>query len=215
MNNIIGIIIFAFVFIIKFFLNLFGCQHNKISMSGGSKNEAFNQPMLNIYDQPLKKCQGSGMSNGSWDSQGKCSELGGGVHQICIKNIASNTPEFSSKTGQSNWSDNRGNDNHCVCLGAWSLYNAQGDAQNNKVLKCDAIPKASLSTDYVSKFSEGWNKWNGLELNNQIKNGVESLFENCYISDNDDKSQKLKKNYCEFASQVEGLRNSELYKNRC
>lgn len=215
MNNIISIIIFVFMFIIKIFMSFFGVQHNKVDLQGGSKIEKFNQPMLNIYDQPLEKCQGSGMSSGSWDNEGKCSELGGGVHQICIKNIASNTPEFSSKTGQSNWSDNRGDDNHCVCLGAWSLYNAQGNNQNKKVLKCDAIPKVSFSKDYVSKFSQGWNKWNGLELNNQIKNGVESLFENCYISDNDDKSQKLKKNYCEFASTVPVLKNSSLYKKHC
>ena len=121
------------------------------------KHESFdNPPLLNIYNQPLEPCRVGNMSNGSWDNQGKCSETGGGVHQICINNIANNTPNFSSNTGQTNWSDQRGQDNHCVCLGAWSLYNAKGNKPTN-VLKCDAIPKIALTTDYVSKFSQGWN----------------------------------------------------------
>ena len=156
------------------------------------------------------------MSSGSWDNEGKCSELGGGVHQICIKNIASNTSGFSSKTGQTPWSDERGEDNHCVCLGAWSLYNVKGE-NNNKVLKCDAIPKIALSQNYVSKFSQGWNKWNGLEIKDQIKDGVESLFENCYDFNNinSKNSKNLKKNYCEFAEQVKSLKDSELYNKVC
>ena len=168
--------------------------------------------MLNIYNEPLQSCGTSSMNNGSWDKMGKCSELGGGVHQICVKDIANNTPQFSVKTGQSNWSDNRNGQNHCVCLGAWSLYNANN--KTNKVLKCDAIPKVSLSKTYVSKFKEGWNKWNGLELNNQIINGVESLVNNCY-KPNSSKSQELRKNYCEFASQVSVLKNRKLYTKLC
>ena len=136
--------------------------------------------MLNIYDEPLEKCKEKNMHNGSWDSKGKCSEVGGGVHQICVKDISKNAPKFSKKTGQSDWSDNRNGNNHCVCLGAWSLYNSKSNQSNKKMLKCDAIPKISLSKKYVSKFSEGWNKWNGLEVNGQIKDGIESLVENCY-----------------------------------
>ena len=168
--------------------------------------------MLNIYDQPLQECGNDNMTSGSWDECGRCSEKGGGVHQICVKNIAKNTPNFSSNTGQSSWSDQRGDDNHCVCLGAWSLYNTKVDTNN--VLKCDAIPKISLSNDYVSKFSEGWNKWNGLELDNQIKNGVESLFKNCY-KENDSKSLKLKKNYCDFAKNISSLNNTPLFNKYC
>ena len=48
------------------------------------------------------------MSSGSWDESGKCSELGGGVHQICIKDIANSAQGFSSSTGQSDWSNQRG-----------------------------------------------------------------------------------------------------------
>ena len=69
--------------------------------------------------------------------------------------------------------------------------------KKNRILKCDAIPKNALSDNYVNKFSEGWNKWNGLELDNQIKNGVEELVKNCYYDNKNNsmykKSQKLKK----------------------
>lgn len=184
-------------------------KKNKEKMSGGGEE------MLNIYDEPLVACGNANMSNGSWDAKGKCSELGGGVHQICVRKIAKNTPGFSEVTGQSNWSDNRGEDNHCVCLGAWSLYNAKlNEVNDNNVLKCDAIPKNSLSKDYVSKFSEGWNKWNGLEFDNQILDGVESLMKNCYKPDSK-KSEKLKKNYCKFASEIKSLQDSKTYKSLC
>jgi hypothetical protein len=172
--------------------------------------------MLNIYDEPLQRCKVGSMSNGSWDKGGKCSELGGGVHQICINDIANSTDNFSYKTGQSDWSEERGTDNHCVCLGAWSLYNAQGRAAktNANILKCDAIPKVALSNNYVSKFSEGWNKWNGLELNNQIKDGVESLVQNCY-NKGDSKSEKLRKNYCKFAKKIHTLKDTDTYRELC
>ena len=175
--------------------------------------------MKNIYNQPLQPCGTQSMESGSWDSKGNCSETDGGVHQICVKNIAESTPGFSKITGQSNWSDNRGTDNHCVCLGAWSLYNAKQDMNNQsqsnkKVLQCDAIPKVALSTQYVRKFNEGWNKWNELEVNDQIKNGVESLVTNCYDS-NDPKTEPLRKNYCKFAKDVTSLSSSTMYQKYC
>ena len=61
------------------------------------------------------------------------------------------------------------------------------------MLKCDAIPKAALTEKYVSKFSEGWNKWNGLELKDQIKNGVETLVDNCYPVGDLENAEELKK----------------------
>ena len=180
--------------------------------------------LKNIYDEDLKKCGNEKMKNGSWGKNNKCDELGGGVHQICIKKISKNTENFSKNTGQSNWSENRNEDNHCVCLGAWSLYNKKKKKKNkieknDRILKCDAIPKNALSENYVSKFSEGWNKWNGLELDNQIKNGVEELVKNCYY-DNENhnmykKSQKLKKNYCNFAKKHNELNNTNLYNKLC
>ena len=179
------------------------------------KKDNFENSLLNIYNEPLKPCGTPIMSTGSWDRNGLCSEKGGGVHQICVKNIAKNTKQFSLKTGQSDWSDQRGKDNHCVCLGAWSLYNANDKTIRNKqVLKCSAIPKMSFSNTYVSKFSEGWNKWNGLELQNQIVDGVEALFINCY-NPNDKKSENLKKNYCDFAKKTKNLNNTKLFKRIC
>jgi hypothetical protein len=178
--------------------------------------EKYTNQMLNIYNEPLKSCAENNMFNGSWDNTGKCSELDGGVHQICIKNISKNTSSFSKITGQSDWSNKRGNNNHCVCLGAWSLYNSK--IKNNKmnVLKCNAIPKNALSKQYVSKFSEGWNKWNNLEMKNQIKNGVESLVKNCYNSNiSNAKKKGLKDNYCNFSKNIISLNNTPLYKKIC
>ena len=186
-----------------------------------SRKKEYFSPMLNIYNEPLQNCRVGSMSSGSWDSMGKCSEKGGGVHQICINNIANNTDNFSRITGQTNWSEDRGNDNHCVCLGAWSLYNAKQQNKkqnkNNKILKCEAIPKISLSKNYVSKFSEGWNKWNGLELNDQIVHGVNSLINNCFDFKNkkSKKSKNLKRNYCDFASTVNSLKSTPMYKKMC
>ena len=178
--------------------------------------------LLNIYDEPLQRCGTPSMHSGSWDENGRCSERDGGVHQICIRQIANTTEGFSKVTGQSNWSESRGNDNHCVCLGAWSLYNSKDHLNNNQqsisknknILKCEAIPKVSLSKDYVSNFQEGWNKWNGLELNNQIVNGVESLINQCYESSEKNKN-KLRNNYCNFAKDVRSLRTRETYDRLC
>ena len=188
-------------------------KKNIENFSGGGQ---LDNSMLNIYDEPLENCGDEKMNNGSWDENKKCSELGGGVHQICVKEIANNLKNFSKITGQSNWSDNRGKNNHCICLGAWSLYNKKlyGKLKGKRVLKCEAIPKASLSDNYVSKFSEGWNKWNGLELNNQIKEGVNGLIENCYDS-REKKSEKLKRNYCNFSKDIKVLRESKTYEKLC
>tara|TARA_B100000035_G_C20890824_1_gene504901 strand:- start:250 stop:858 length:609 start_codon:yes stop_codon:yes gene_type:complete len=181
-------------------------------MTGGS-NESF-ETLLNIYGEPLKQCRNQVGDSGSWDSSGKCSEMDGGVHQICINEIAKKAPKFSSNTGQSNWSDGRGNNNHCVCLGAWSLYNAKNKrVKNKKILKCDAIPKNAFSEEYVSKFST----WNGHEVDGQIKDGVEALFLNCYDKrkKNQEKMKHLKENYCRFAQKLNVLKNSQVYKNHC
>ena len=40
--------------------------------------------------------------------------------------------------------------------------NKKKKLKGKRVLKCDAIPKVALSKKYVRKFSQGWNKWNGL-----------------------------------------------------
>ena len=144
MYSILGLIMSLISLILGF---LFMTQKNKDNFQDGGA-------MLNIYNEPLKECSNNPGDSGSWDSEGKCSEIGGGVHQICVENIASKTKNFSKSTGQSNWSDQRGKSNHCVCLGAWALYNAKNMiSKDKKVLKCDAIPKIALSDRYVSKFS--------------------------------------------------------------
>ena len=163
--------------------------------------EPFTNQMLNIYGMPLESCRD--MNNiedpsGSWDNDGYCSELDGGVHQICF-DVNQNTEKFSSQTGQGNWSLSRSGNNHCMCLGAWALYKAK-QSQNlipitDNELKCDAIPEISLTGDYVNK----WNKWNGNELPNQIVQGVNNLVEQCYTKENDmNKKRYLKQKYIDL-----------------
>ena len=221
MNNF-----FCTVFISVGLLLLINSNNNLNNKIKGGTN------MLNIYNNKLKPCGNKKMSNGSWDNKKLCSEKNNGVHQICIKNISKNTPNFSIITGQSNWSDNRNDNNHCVCLGAWSLYNKKLNIEkyNNKkpkkskkskkpkksknILKCDSIPKISLSDKYVSNFSEGWNKWNGLELNNQIVDGVQGMVEDCLNTTNK-KKKNLINNYCNFSKKHKSLNNTTFYKKHC
>ena len=154
---------------------------------------------LNVYGEPLQPCKEKNHKDGSWDPKGFCSEKDRGVHTICIKNISKNATEFSLKTGQSDWSDNRGDNNHCVCLGAWSLYSAKENkenkenTENKKVLKCDAIPKFIFEPGYYKH----WNTWNGKQKPNQIENGLDNLYEICKIDadGNEKKLNNLDRNY--------------------
>ena len=141
-----------------------------------------------------------------------------------IKNIANTAQGFSEKTGQTSWSDNRGGNNHCVCLGAWSLYNYKKNNQGlndtqTKKLKCDAIPNYSLSQRYIKKFidsdSQGWEEWNDNEQDNQIVDGVHSMVDECYVEGNDEQRRQLRDNYCNFAGGVDRLRNTDFYKKMC
>lgn len=136
--------------------------------------------LKNIYGEQLKKCK-TGDTPGSWDDGGYCSELDGGVHQICM-DVTPERGDFSSQTGQGDWSKSRVGNNHCMCLGAWALYKAKGKGDGNE-LQCDSIPDVSLDPMYVKK----WNTWNGKELPNQIVKGVDSMVEQCY--------RKKKNNY--------------------
>ena len=191
-----------------------------------NKKEKFTQKaggLLNVYDEELQPCDEGGMGRGSWDDEGKCSELGGGIHQICFKNIDNPKQKFSLNTGQSDWSSDRvKNSNHCLCLGAWSLFVSKnknktakyGSPELSNNLKCSAIPKVSLSKDYVGKF-QGWDVWNGLEVNGQTKDGVEELFNQCYSQGNRSQKESLKTNYCNFAKSVPNLKNSSLYRTYC
>ena len=197
---------------------LFGYQNVREAYRMGSSE------MLNIYNEPLQACGNADIDNGSWDREGMCSEVGGGVHQICVKNIGTNTNKFSKNTGQDDWSTGRGDKNHCVCLGAWSLYNHKknkgsiSDSDTDKLI-CDAIPNYSLSQDYVLKFDDelrqGWEIWNGNEGNRQIMDGVHSMVDECYHSGNEKQQKELRKNYCNFARNVNKLNTTSFYNNLC
>lgn len=168
------------------------------SIEGGigeqEHSENINHPtLLNIYGEPLEKCKtGSNEPNkqGSWDLDGYCSEMGGGVHQICF-DVTKKRSNFSSITGQSNWSEGRVGNNHCMCLGAWALYKAKDEGDDDELI-CDAIPEQSLTSDYI----DNWNTWNGNELPNQIIDGVDSLVLQCYNKqDNNELKENLKEKY--------------------
>ena len=42
-------------------------------------------------------------------------------------------------------------------------------------LNCDAIMEDALSPEYIGK----WNTWNGNEIDNQIRNGINHLYSEC------------------------------------
>ena len=177
----------------------------------GDDYEGFENNLLNIYGEPLQKCK-TGVTPGSWDSDGYCSEKGGGVHQICF-NVTDDTKDFSKDTGQSNWSESRINNNHCMCLGAWALYKAK--QKNNIItgtsdeLVCESIPEMSLSSDYVNK----WNTWNGNELPNQIVDGVNSMVTQCYHKGNTLQKEYLKQKYISLTDNKSEFHSSETYRD--
>ena len=88
-----------------------------------NKNKIKGGTLKNIYNQQLQPCGNSNMEYGSWDNNYKCSELDGGVHQICIKKYEKMFQISHQKLVNLTGLTIKKNDNHCVCLGAWSLYN--------------------------------------------------------------------------------------------
>ena len=135
--------------------------------------------LKNIYGEKLKQCrrEHKRSNKGSWSNDGFCDEMDGGVHQICVE--VNKTDNFSVNTGQGPWSEKRKDKNHCMCLGAWALYKARQDkGETNKTydeLNCESIPETALNPRYINK----WSTWNGNELPNQIKNGVNAIYEQC------------------------------------
>ena len=65
----------------------------------------------------------------------------------------------------------------------------------------------------MSKFGEGWNKWNGLEVDNQIVNGVESMVNQCSKTNTENRNNLIK-NYCNFAEKIPNIQTN-FYKNNC
>jgi hypothetical protein len=151
-----------------------------------------------------------------------CSEKNGGVHQICYRQLGTNANRFSANTGQTDWSTARRDRNHCVCLGAWSLYNSKLEngtiepvSSQGSRLKCSAIPDTVFSKDYVGKFAT----WNGHEQPDQIIQGVNGIVQECSTSD---RSQvvELTNRYCNFVKSLPTLKRTkfqekQLWKDVC
>lgn len=180
-----------------------------------------NTELLNIYGEPLVPCQRySDDSRGSWDNQGYCSETGGSVHQICFQ-INQKTQSFSSDTGQSKWSEKRisnerRENNHCMCLGAWALYKAkQNDRSDDQTMNdqttnelvCESIMDDALSPNYITN----WNTWNGNELDDQLVDGVNALVDQCYTQGTDSQKQHLTELYNTLAEEYTNLKQTKTY----
>jgi len=174
----------------------------------------FKNNIKNIYGEPLQKCQiNNDDMDGSWDNEGYCSEIDKGVHQICF-NVSDSTKNFARDTHQKdNWSLKRNNNNHCMCLGAWSLYKAKQNKnkikKTNNELICESIPEMSLSDKYVNK----WNRWNGNELPNQIVDGVNSLYEQCYEKGNYKQKKYLNNKYIDLTKNKKEFHYTDIYIN--
>ncbi len=201
---------------------LLGCAPIPAQDASPGSSSADSGP-LNIYDEPLQDCGDPSQGLGSWQlgpDPYKCDELGGGVHQICFLEIGERANQFSTTTGQSDWSTGRAANNHCVCLGAFANYVAkreQGQIEGpdfrevtgERQVKCDAIPKVSLSPQYVSS----WSTWNGEErkVSEQMQAGIEELYEQCMEGASREQRAALTANMCAFISQVGELQDSYLF----
>ena len=174
----IGIILSISTVVIFKILN----KHKYIKKSSLNKNL---HSKLNIYGKPLEKCSSNEEFEASQMPDQTCSELNNGVHQICIKNIGLGN-SFSGNTGQKNWSESRGSNNHCACIGAWSNYIAKMGENNDKVLKCSAIPETALDSKYNTK----WKNWNNVTIKNQDKYGINELKKQCMVQAKDKSSQE-------------------------
>ena len=149
----------------------------------------------NIYGENLKQCRYKHLpgNNGSWNNDGFCDEMDGGVHQICVE--VDKTHKFSENTGQGSWSETRSGKNHCMCLGAWALYKARQDegetVSTTDELICESIPDTALNQRYINK----WSTWNGKELPQQITNGINAIYEQCVKKANDKQKAYLNNLY--------------------
>ena len=185
----IKLVLLCFVLFVCFCSLLETMENSSDKMNRGHSS------LLNIYGDPLQPCrpEGSSDTRGSWNSNGYCDETGGGVHQICVE--VDKTPDFSHNTGQGRWSDGRAGKNHCMCLGAWALYKARQESgeipETNDELLCESIMDDALDPRYVNK----WNTWNGNELPDQIVQGVNKLYEQCYEKANNTQKEYLQTLY--------------------
>ena len=155
--------------------------HKSVSIIEAMGGSSTRRRRRNIYGKPLVTCRRKGTRAnraGSWDADGLCSEMDGGVHQICMK-VDDRTKQFSEDTHQGGWSHTRIGNNHCMCLGAWALFKARQLAGETPAttdeLVCGAIPETALSPSYVGE----WSTWRGKQMDDQIKAGVEALYNQC------------------------------------
>ena len=179
---VLGISILVSISIVLIFKILSVDKYTKKFSLGNNTNSRLK---LNIYGKPLDKCSVNEDSGASQMPDKTCSELDNGVHQICIKNIGLDN-SFSGNTGQTNWSESRGSNNHCACIGAWANYSAKMGKNNDKTLKCSAIPETSLD----SKYSVKWKNWNNVTIKNQDKDGLNQLRQQCMVQAPDKTSRK-------------------------
>merc|ERR1712187_1003060 len=140
---------------------------------------------VNLFGTPLEECRANPADmSGSWQDDGTCSEQGGGIHEICIESLPA---DFSSETHQSAWSEERANQRHCVCVGAWSLYMTDAVKHPDQAAAimphCEAIPETALTTRYL----QNWKDWNGYPAD--VVEGVGKLIEKCLSQVADPKLQ--------------------------
>ena len=144
--------------------------------------------LKNLYGGSLKPCT-SGDFKGSSMEDGKCTENGGGVHQICM-HVDETIQDFAKKTYQRrNWSSGRVGKNHCMCLGAYALYQVENGARRNPAsfVQCDAIPE----TIFDGSNMKNWNVWNGYEHDNQIVEGIDSIVLSCMEQQTDETKRRF------------------------
>jgi hypothetical protein len=172
------------------------------SVAKGCQNEF----SVNIYGETISECRAASTdSRGSWMWDGKCTERGGGVHQICMSQLPA---DFSVKTGQGPWSEGRAQQRHCVCIGAWSLYMTRESdpawTTSNAWPFCDAVPMSALTPQYISK----WKDWNGIPA--RIVVGTTKLVEKCLMHRNGPGSEKPSKELsCRLLNSFRALQDAE------
>lgn len=192
----------------------------------------------NIYGEQLAKCKllnDESDRDGSFEEGGYCTQLGGGVHQLCF-NLKEESKNFAADTKQKyNWSEDRlckewnyngkcveelESNNHCMCLGAYSLFknrqieNSRYKGTTSKTsneLVCDAIPETVFNKEYISK----WDTWNGDEITNQAKIGIEEMVKQCSKNIPPNKKLHLMNKYCNLANRKNYMKKSKFYKKKC
>jgi len=161
---------------------------------------------VNVYGTALQECRSNPADMaGSWQDDGTCSEQMGGIHEICIEHLPA---DFSSETHQSAWSQQRADQRHCVCIGAWSLYMSDAKKHPENAAKimphCSAIPETALTSRYL----HNWKDWNGYSAN--VVDGVGKLVERCLNQVSDTKLQcGLRKRFDDLSNKVPDLKDAD------